>query len=141
MSSVNKMDSDRGGGGGHGGHGGGQGNGNADYDWSSEENAGKWRGLFQAPLHKVLIQVHPQFTAKDDALEYVENLLIKLLAMLTAKPVPVSVSDVEVRGKFDNWKQKYVLETVSLFSKLENNFKHKQSVEKTKIFSYSNNIS
>ena len=117
MSSVNKMDSDRGGGGGHGGHGGGQGNGNADYDWSSEENAGKWRGLFQAPLHKVLIQVHPQFTAKDDALEYVENLLIKLLAMLTAKPVPVSVSDVEVRRKFDNWKQKNVFsDSIILFS-------------------------
>ena len=86
MSSV-KMDS---GGGGTGGSNLGE------YDWSSEENAGKWRGLFVSPLHKVLNQVHPQFTAKEDALEYVENLLIKLLAMLTAKPVPVSVSDVEV---------------------------------------------
>lgn len=69
---------------------------NDHYDWTSEENAGKWRGLFVAPLHKVLIQVHPQFTAKEDALEYVENLLLRLLAMLTAKPAPMSVSDVEV---------------------------------------------
>ena len=91
MSSVIKMDS------GGASSGGGTGGSNlGEYDWSSEENAGKWRGLFVSPLHKVLNQVHPQFTAKEDALEYVENLLIKLLAMLTAKPVPVSVSDVEV---------------------------------------------
>ena len=66
------------------------------YDWRSEENAGKWRGLFVEPLQKVLIQVHPQFTAKDDALEYVESLLIRLLANLTSKP-PLTVTDVEVR--------------------------------------------
>ena len=65
------------------------------YDWRSEENAGKWRGLFVEPLQKVLIQVHPQFTAKDDALEYVESLLIRLLANLTSKP-PLTVTDVEV---------------------------------------------
>ena len=64
------------------------------YDWRSEENAGKWRGLFVEPLQKVLIQVHPQFTAKDDALEYVESLLIRLLANLTSKP-PLTVTDVE----------------------------------------------
>ena len=68
------------------------------YDWSSEENVGKWRGLFVDPLQKVLIQVHPQFTANSDALEYVESLLIRLLAMLTAKPAPLSVADVEVRN-------------------------------------------
>ena len=71
-----------------------------DYDWSNEENAGKWRGLFVDPLQKVLVQVHPQFTAKDDALEYVESLLIRLLAMLTAKPAPCTVADVEVRPFF-----------------------------------------
>ena len=68
-----------------------------EYDWSSEENANKWRGLFVEPLQKVLVQVHPQFTAKDDALEYVESLLIRLLAMLTAKPAPLTIADVEVR--------------------------------------------
>ena len=70
--------------------------GDPSYDWGSEENAGKWRGLFVEPLQKVLIQVHPQFTAKDDALEYVEGLLIKLLKNLTSKP-PLTVNDVEVR--------------------------------------------
>ena len=69
------------------------------YDWRSEENAGKWRGLFVEPLQKVLIQVHPQFTAKDDALEYVESLLIRLLANLTSKP-PLTVTDVEVSRFF-----------------------------------------
>lgn len=72
----------------------------ADYDWSSEENAGKWRGLFVDPLQKVLVQVHPQFTAKDDALEYVEGLLIRLLGMLTAKPAPLTVADAEVCDLF-----------------------------------------
>lgn len=68
------------------------------FDWASEENLGKWRGLFVTPLKKVLQQVHPQFTAKDDALDYVENLLFRLLAMLTAKPAPLSTSDVEVKA-------------------------------------------
>ena len=67
-----------------------------DYDFYSEENAGKWRGLFRAPLQKVLNQVHPQFKAKEDALEYVEDLLIRLLSMLTAKPAPLTVADGEV---------------------------------------------
>ena len=68
------------------------------FDWASEENLGKWRGLFVTPLKKVLQQVHPQFTAKEDALDYVENLLFRLLAMLTAKPAPLSTSDVEVKA-------------------------------------------
>ena len=38
---------------------------------------------------------NPQFTAKDDALEYVESLLIRLLANLTSNP-PLTVTDVEV---------------------------------------------
>ena len=38
-----------------------------------------------------------QLTAEQETLEYVENLLLKLLAMLTAKPSPVSKADVEVR--------------------------------------------
>ena len=94
-----------------------------EYDWSSEENAGKWRGLFVSPLHKVLNQVHPQFTAKEDALEYVENLLIKLLAMLTAKPVPVSVSDVEVlyfiiclKKELSWWFFKYAKEILGVYT-------------------------
>jgi hypothetical protein len=34
--------------------------------------------------------------ADDDSLEYIESLLIKLLAMMTAKPAPSSVLDIEV---------------------------------------------
>ena len=87
------------------------------YDWDSEENKAKWRGIFskgtpEKPLKKVLskalLQIHQsphtnnlpgeisQMTAVDEAWDYVESLLIKLLAMLTARPLPTSKSDVEV---------------------------------------------
>ena len=87
------------------------------YDWDSDENKVKWRGIFskgtpEKPLKKVLSkalsQIHQsphtsnlpgeisQMTAVDEAWDYVESLLIKLLAMLTARPLPTSKSDVEV---------------------------------------------
>ena len=83
----------------------------------SEENRQKWRGIFargssEKPLKKVLskalLQIHQsphtnnlpgeisQMTAVDEAWDYVESLLLKLLAMLTARPLPTSKSDVEV---------------------------------------------
>jgi hypothetical protein len=34
--------------------------------------------------------------ADDEALDYIESLLVKLLAMMTAKPVPSTVQDIEV---------------------------------------------
>jgi len=67
------------------------------YDWRSEENHSKWRGIFVPALQKVLTQVHPNLIAREDALEYVEGLILRLLAMLTAKPAPLSVQDVEDR--------------------------------------------
>ena len=70
---------------------------NETVDWASEENLGKWRGLFVNGLKKVLKEVHPQFVVKDEALDYVENLLFRLLTMLTAKPAPLTAADVEVR--------------------------------------------
>ena len=87
------------------------------YDWECEENKIKWRGIFakgtsEKPLKKVLskalFQMYQtphannlpgeisQMTAVDEAWDYVESLLIKLLAMLTARPLPASKVDVEV---------------------------------------------
>ncbi|XP_047480152.1 son of sevenless homolog 2-like [Penaeus chinensis] len=67
------------------------------YNFESEENAQKWRHLFLGPLKRVLEQVHPSLAAKDDALEYVESLILRLLAMLCARPAPHTVQDVEER--------------------------------------------
>lgn len=67
------------------------------YDWDSEETKRKWRGTFMPSLEKVLRQVHPSLSAQEDALAYVEDLNLRLLAMLTARPAPVSVADIEDR--------------------------------------------
>ena len=69
----------------------------AGYDWRAEENHVKWKGIFVPALQKVLTQVHPNLVAREDALDYVEDLILRLLAMLTAKPTPLSVQDVEDR--------------------------------------------
>jgi len=77
-----------GGGGGGGSHGGGGGAGvggggvaglqDCDgYDFTKCENAARWRGLFTPSLKKVLEQVHPRVTAKEDALLYVEKLCLE----------------------------------------------------------------
>lgn len=65
-------------------------------DVDSQEIASKWKGLLVAALKKVQCQVHPTLTATDDALEYVESLVLRLLGTLCLGR-PHSVQDVEER--------------------------------------------
>ncbi|XP_078671748.1 son of sevenless homolog 2-like isoform X2 [Branchiostoma floridae x Branchiostoma belcheri] len=66
------------------------------YDFDSEENSPKWHGLIVPALRKVQQQVHPHLTARDDALEYIEGLILQLLGMLCSCH-PHTVQDVEER--------------------------------------------
>ncbi|XP_061087233.1 LOW QUALITY PROTEIN: son of sevenless homolog 1-like [Conger conger] len=66
------------------------------YDFYSEENASKWRGLLVHSLNKVLSQVHPQLSSKEDALQHIEELILLLLSML-CQAQPRTVQDVEER--------------------------------------------
>ncbi|KAJ8377615.1 hypothetical protein AAFF_G00255730 [Aldrovandia affinis] len=66
------------------------------YDFSSEENAPKWRGLLVPSLNKVLSQVHPKLSSKEDALQHIEELILLLLSML-CQAQPRTVQDVEER--------------------------------------------
>ncbi|KAM4043435.1 son of sevenless homolog 1 [Anomaloglossus baeobatrachus] len=66
------------------------------YDFFSEENAPKWRNLLVSSLKKVQVQVHPNLASAEDALQYVEELILQLLSML-CQAQPRSVLDVEER--------------------------------------------
>ncbi|KAG5857837.1 hypothetical protein ANANG_G00023620 [Anguilla anguilla] len=66
------------------------------YDFSSDENSHKWRGLFVQALRKVQLQVHPNLSAKEDALQHIEELILQLLNMLCVAQ-PRTVQDVEER--------------------------------------------
>ncbi|XP_036321154.1 protein son of sevenless [Rhagoletis pomonella] len=89
------------------------------YDFTKSENAGRWKGLFIPSLRKVLEQVHPRLSAKEDALLFVETLCLRILAMLCAKPLPHTVQDVEEKAKksfpypIDQWALNEARETVS----------------------------
>lgn len=66
------------------------------YDFFSEENGQKWRGLFVPALRKVQQQVHPDLSAKEDSLYYIEELILQLLNKLCIAQ-PRTVQDVEER--------------------------------------------
>lgn len=63
-------------------------------------NPSKWKGLLIGSLKKVTEQVHPSLTASDEALEYVEMLVIQCLEILTLRPSPPhTVYDIEDQVK------------------------------------------
>lgn len=66
------------------------------YDFFCDENAHKWRGLLVPALEKVLNQVHPNLVSQQEALQYIEELILLLLNML-CQAQPRSVQDVEER--------------------------------------------
>ncbi|XP_058257205.1 son of sevenless homolog 1 isoform X1 [Hemibagrus wyckioides] len=66
------------------------------YDFFSEENAPKWKGLLVPSLNKVLSQVHPKLSSQEEALQYIEELILLLLSML-CQAQPRTVQDVEER--------------------------------------------
>ncbi|XP_029706357.1 son of sevenless homolog 1 isoform X2 [Takifugu rubripes] len=66
------------------------------YDFFNEENAPKWRGLLVPSLEKVLNQVHPKLVSQQEALQYIEELILLLLSML-CQAQPRTVQDVEDR--------------------------------------------
>jgi son of sevenless len=63
-------------------------------DLSGGELAG-WKGLFIPGLQRVLAK-HSMKAAGQDGLDYVERLLIQLVAMICSRPFPHTVQDLQV---------------------------------------------
>lgn len=75
-------------------------------------NPSKWNGLLIGSLKKVFEQVHPGLTVTDEALEYVEMLVIQCLEILTLRSSqPHTVNDIEdqVRRSFPKPIEKWAI--------------------------------
>ncbi|XP_021057426.1 son of sevenless homolog 2 isoform X1 [Mus pahari] len=66
------------------------------YEFFSEENSPKWRGLLVPALRKVQEQVHPTLSANEESLYYIEELIFQLLNKLCMAQ-PRTIQDVEER--------------------------------------------
>ena len=67
------------------------------YDWTLDENRSKWRGVLADGLVKLLrVQSNEALVADPEALDHVESLLLNLLALLTKRPAPLTLNQVEV---------------------------------------------
>lgn len=66
------------------------------YDLTSDDNKQKWKGMFVSALEKVQKQVHQTLNSRDDALLYIEDLIVQMLGMLCSAQ-PHTLSDVEER--------------------------------------------
>ncbi|XP_076464153.1 son of sevenless homolog 1-like [Babylonia areolata] len=69
---------------------------NPSHGGCSSEIATKWKGIFVSALRGVQRQVHPSLTAKEDAMDYLESLMLQLLQLLCSSQ-PHTVQDVEER--------------------------------------------
>lgn len=65
-------------------------------EYENNLTATKWKGMFVPALRKVQSQVHPALKVHDEALEYIESLIVQLMNHLCACQ-PRSVADVEER--------------------------------------------
>lgn len=58
-------------------------------------NAGRWKNIFALALRKVSSQVNPGFGIQPEALDYVEELIIRLLSTMIEKR-PHTIADIEI---------------------------------------------
>lgn len=85
-----------------------------------QSSPSKWKGLLTGALKRVTEQVHPLLTASDEALEYVETLVIQCLEILVLRPSPTphNVQDIEDQVKrsfpkpIDKWAIKDAKDTL-----------------------------
>ncbi|GFO27436.1 son of sevenless, partial [Plakobranchus ocellatus] len=63
---------------------------------SSEEKFSRWKGIFTKALIDVQIQVHNTLSSRDDAVEFIEKLMFRLLITLCSAQ-PHSIEDVDDR--------------------------------------------